>query len=172
MGQSAMPGLGFDEHLALCWSAEPLPMTIDPVVQLSAMAMLEAQAVGEDEASDRSQLHALEAKVDLCLLLLAQQSAQGFPARVQRHVQVLGREVIWSQSDPLPEGKGWLGLVLSSRLPLPLVLPAKLAVSRDNSAYVCKATLQLTDDALIEWWERTVFRHHRRQISRNRKPRH
>lgn len=172
MGQTVAPGLGFDEVLPVCWSTEPLPVSIDPVVQLSAMAMLEAQSAGDDEASERSQLHALEAKVDLCLLLLAQQSAQGFPARVERHVQVRGREVVWTQSEAVQSGSGWIGVVLSTRLPLPLVLPAELQVTPTGSGWLCVAKLVLSDDVLAEWWERTVFRHHRRQISRSRKARH
>jgi hypothetical protein len=173
-----LQGVSFAANLPLEW--QPLkpasPATIHEwmhtnAVILRALAGMENLVEDKDyEAAGASGkiLERVEAKLDLALSLLARLLASREGAPEEQPVVVSADGLEWRTATPPTLHQDILiSLHLNSNLPQPLLLPAKvILVEGSVPANRVQARFQHLSDEAREWLERTVFRHHRRNISR------
>lgn len=156
-------GVHFSATLPLCWETGKISATLENSRYLAVLAEFEQR--GDDLAKEQAELHA---KLDLALLWLARSLAGEMPAACQAWIG--NEQVCWQSSVPMEVGsKGILAFNLSDALPFLLRLPARVqsCVQAGSLWHIC-ANLEFDDEALRDWWERTVFRRHRRAIQQER----
>ena len=110
----------------------------------------------------------LSAKLDLALLWLARRPN---PAPSHGAPVTLGlEEIAWHTMHALsPVQRGALVVQLSEAFPFALQLPAEVtSCQTDQTGFVIRARLQWQNEELQDWYERTVFRYHRRDIQHRR----
>lgn len=173
---SETEGLGYDDELAVAWEAQNVSteealqrMNADASRLMKAMAAMEEHSRDtSDEVSQISQeLHRLEGKLDLVLSIVAQISSEQLSLPEPCPVTVRATGLNWTQ---LPKGlqltDGDCGVAVVyfyPGLPLPVRLPAKVVMLKDES------TSMVFTDLVAEVrnaLERHVFRHHRRVVAR------
>lgn len=127
-------------------------------ILLRALSALESTPGRDDDR--------LEAKLDLTLAVLTRLLHAKHPPPPRRHCSLSATTIVWTDEHPPAVGQDITILLhLSSLLPLPLALPAKVAaVSQDR----CQAAIVHHDEESRDCLERTIFRQHRRQIQRLR----
>ncbi|MBB5190058.1 hypothetical protein HNQ50_000768 [Silvimonas terrae] len=155
-------GLFFEMRLPLTWQNEP---TQHPLEAQRYLEVLEAMDQHPHEEREVSQV---ESRLDLQLLWLARLLT---PQKPSERDGLIGIEhVQWAQSEPLAVGQtGYVGLMLSASLPYLMSLPAQVEqVEADGQAHIILAKWDYPTPGLKEVFERTVFRHHREFIRRNR----
>jgi hypothetical protein len=174
-------GVSLDASLPLSW--EPLPessrflmaqwATANTLI-LKNLTLLDtynsetatAAVVGNEQWAQ------LETKVDLALQLLVQLygAQHGTPAS---HAIALTNDTLrWHTEKPPAHGSELLArLYLSPKLPLPILLPCRVRmVEAHEQHWWVSASLEITDTDMQDWLEKTIFRHHRRAIQQQRRP--
>jgi hypothetical protein len=109
-------------------------------------------------------LELAQAKQDLLLLWLAKSQTICLP---DAQVITVGMDQIhWHSSHVLSIGEqGWIKLAFSSQFPLLISVPARISdVQQDGSRWRCLAELTNLSPLLLDHFEQTVFRYHRRAI--------
>ncbi|MEN9658928.1 MAG: hypothetical protein RL571_2393 [Pseudomonadota bacterium] len=164
MSQLPIPdGVHFFAHLPLAWHATLQQSAFEATRYLTVLAEFEASSDERNHAQE-----ALHAKLDLMLLWTAKHLSQDLPSAKDA---VIALEVIsWLDATALPVGAhGALTLSLSRIFPFSLQLPAEIILCAvSGQGYAITARLQLKEEALRDWFERTVFRNHRRIVHSER----
>jgi hypothetical protein len=156
-------GVHFLAHLPLAWHGVLQQSAFEATRYLAVLAEFESSSEERNHAQD-----ALHAKLDLMLLWTAKNASHNLPLPKDA---VIGLETIaWADSAALPIGAhGALAISLSHILPFSLQLPAEIiSCTHMDQAYVVTARLLLKEEALRDWFERTVFRNHRRIVHAER----
>ncbi|MFC7421675.1 PilZ domain-containing protein [Iodobacter arcticus] len=164
MNQLPVPdGVHFSAHLPLVWHGVWQQSAFEATRYLAVLAEFESTSDERSHAQD-----ALHAKLDLMLLWTAKNASHNLPAAKE---VVIGLETIsWRDVAALPVGAhGALAISLSQVLPFSLQLPAEIvACVGADQAYTVTARLLLKEEALRDWFERTVFRNHRHIVHAER----
>ena len=141
----------------------------DNATLLRALLMFDEPApVAEGPQSGA--LQNLERRVDL-LLLLASSALRGLGRLPAEQPCVLtGRHLSWGSDAAIGVGRRvWARLYLRHRIPLPLVLPGQIVEESDEGELLWhRLELEPLEPSLQNDLERFVFRHHRRQVARQR----
>lgn len=165
--------VSFSATLPLAWSPHPPASGIDSGLLLSVLAILDVLPSADERQADSPRLAAMEAKLDLCLALLAQAAHRQGQTLQATAVSLSGQSAEWQQAEAPVSGAGWLSVVLSPQLPLPLDLPGQLqcqplAQSGGAAGWRCQVRFAALAEPVQEWLDKTVFRYHRRAISASR----
>ena len=164
MNQLPVPdGVCFAAHLPLAWHATLQQSAFEATRYLAVLAEFESTGDERNHAQE-----ALHAKLDLMLLWTAKNSSHDLPAAKEA---LIGLETIsWRDTSALPVGAhGALAISLSHILPFSLQLPAEIMTCKINEqGYVITARLLLKEESMRDWFERTVFRNHRRVVHAGR----
>jgi hypothetical protein len=139
------------------------------VTLLHALATIEthpSEKETEVSAATAKILERLESKVDLALNLVARLLAQStvLPATCPA---ILTAETLEWRSVEAPAQHAFLVIsaYLSPKLPLPLMLPARVeALGTEPGGSRVFARFTHLDEDTLEWLSRTIFRYHRRAI--------
>ena len=112
-------------------------------------------------------LDRLEAKIDLTLALVIQLLGRQTDLPPLRHAVLRAATLDWTADEAPAAGLGVVSLYLSPKLPLPLMLPARIAeIAESPAGFRVHAGFAHLDEEVQEWLERTVFRHHRRAVQK------
>jgi hypothetical protein len=155
-------GLFFEARLPLTWLAEPVQHPLEAQRYLEVLEAMDQHPHEEREVSQ------VESRLDLQLLWLARLLT---PHKPQEHDCLIGIEhAQWTQSEPLAvDQQGYIGLILSPSLPYLMSMPARVeAIEPQGNGLIVLARWEYPTPGLKEVFERTVFRHHREFIRRNR----
>lgn len=176
-GLSGGDAVRLEGQLPLAWALPPEdPAALQEVmadnhVLLRALLAMD-EAAGAAEADHvRDGIQSLERRLDL-LLLMASAALRGmggvppfFPCALTAH------SLRWASAEALGVGQHlWVRIYLRQRVAMPLVLPGVVVeehVLQDHSH--CR-TLEFTglEPAVKRVLERLIFRHHRRDVARQR----
>ncbi|WP_269533187.1 PilZ domain-containing protein [Chitinimonas sp. BJYL2] len=161
--------------MPISWLDSPPVTTIDPVLLLRVLALLEASPahLDDDDSPDALRWQSLEARVELMLQMVGQLLARGDCLPPLQEIELSGAGVSWNSVSPVPVGKaGYVGIYLSPRIPQPLVLSATIRECEltGSGDYRLDATFEQIDAEVQDWIEKTVFRRHRRQIFEKKHP--
>lgn len=143
----------------------------DNATLLRALLMLdEPLVVTEAESTRIDPIHHLERRVDL-LLLMASTALRGMNAMPPERPCVLSAHHLhWGDEQAIGVGQRvWARVYLRHRIALPLVLPGQIVeegVSGDRLWH--SMDIEPLEETLQNDLERFIFRHHRRQIARQR----
>lgn len=144
----------------------------DNLTLLRALRMLD-EAPPADGSRDHPALQQLERRMDL-LLLMASSALRGLQALPPEcPCTVSARQLRWGGGDAVGIGRAiWARVFLRHRIALPLMLPGRVIeeapLRADGSVMWHRMELDPMDESLQDEFERFVFRHHRRQIARQR----
>jgi hypothetical protein len=157
---------GFDANQLERWMHADLAL-------LRALAVLDSnqpEAERDTTTPTNKVLDRLEAKTDLALALIIQLLGQQTTLPPTCSVILRASTIEWITDQAPPVGASIVvSIHLSSKLPLPLVLPAKVAMNEDTPAGTrIRAHLGSLDEEVQDWLERTLFRHHRRAVQQQR----
>ncbi len=155
-------GLFFEARLPLTWQNEPVQHPLEAQRYLEVLEAMDQHPHEEREVSQ------VESRLDLQLLWLARLLT---PQKPPERDSLIGIEhVQWVQSEPLAVGqRGYVGLMLSNSLPYLMSLPAQVEhIETGDDGQIILAKWDYPTPGLKEVFERTVFRHHREFIRRNR----
>ncbi|AZN36147.1 PilZ domain-containing protein [Iodobacter ciconiae] len=156
-------GVHFHAHLPLAWHGLLQQSAFEATRYLAVLAEFESNNDERGHAQD-----ALHAKLDLMLLWTAKNASHSLPPPKE---VIVGLETIaWRDTAALPVGvHGVLAISLSHVFPFSLQLPAQImGCTVAEHGYVLTARLLLQEEALRDWFERTVFRNHRRIVHAER----
>ncbi|PHV13110.1 PilZ domain-containing protein [Chitinimonas sp. BJB300] len=155
--------------LPVAWHLDVPPIGSDGVLLLRVLALLEAvpSNYNEDDSAETLRWQGLEARVDLCLLLLGQLLLRDGVLPQVCAIELSGEGACWTHPQLLRVGeRGTLALYLSPRIPQPLLLPASLTdvQAKEGGSCLVQAKFELGDIELQDWLDKTIFRRHRREI--------
>lgn len=146
------------------------------ILTLRVLELMEAAPLRYDEEGSEETLRwqALEARVDLCLQMLAQLLARDSALPAEQEVQLSGTGAHWRSEQANMVGEhGSLALYLSPQVPQALLLPARItACQQVEQGWLTSVQFERLDPELQDWLDKTIFRHHRRQISQLRRHAH
>ncbi len=165
-------------QLPLAWGAPPEDpaalsdvMADNHVLLRALLAMDEAAGAAETEHARDSGIQSLERRVDL-LLLMASAALRGmgkvpppFPCILTAHT------LRWASPEALGVGQHfWTRVYLRQRVVMPLVLPGVVVEEHALQAHGYCRTLEFRglEPAVQRGLERLIFRHHRRDVARQR----
>lgn len=169
-------GVSYPATLPLDWHVEPAPSDdmiatwmYGNVTLLRALATVEA--LQPEKEADHGPgvgkiLERLEFKIDLALSLVAKLLTQNvtLPSSCPAFLSAAGIEWICKET-PAQGADILIHAYISPKLPQPLILPAKIASTRqEESGTRVYATFTHLSEEAHDWLSRTVFRYHRRAI--------
>lgn len=156
-------GVHFRATLPLRWQEEYRAATLESARYLAVLAEFEQN--NDDRPKEQTELHA---KLDLALLWLSRTLVGDLPPASRALIGL--EQICWWSESSLPAGShGAVGLNFSESLPFMLPLPVEVeSCVQDGAQWRICARIMLEDENLREWWERTVFRRHRREIQQER----
>ncbi|MFC4161563.1 PilZ domain-containing protein [Chitinimonas lacunae] len=164
--------LAIHQPLPLSWLPSATPtLAGDAITLLRALAIIDQLPVRHDDEQDE-RWRELEARVDLCLLMLGRLLARDGAAPESTTTALSGSQVSWLSADPpAPGSVGVLALYLSQALPLPLYLDARVTevAAVVEGRWQVEAQFLIEAEELQDWLDKTVFRYHRREISQRKK---
>jgi hypothetical protein len=159
--------------LPLDWSdgIEPALADVmaDNAILLRALLILDESAAPAPTES-RDAVQNLERRVDL-LLLLANSALRSVTRMPPARPCVLSaRHLRWGSETALGVGRRvWVRIYLRHRIALPLILPGQIVEEEVQGELLWhRLELEPLEQALQDDLERLVFRHHRRQVARQR----
>ena len=141
----------------------------DNLTLLRALLMLDEPAASGDPARADANSH-LERRMDL-LLLMASTALRGMQALPRERSCVLSaRRLYWASEGSIGVGRRlWARIWLRHRIALPLMLPGQIVEEEvEGDVLWHRLDIETLEPALQNDLERFVFRHHRRQIARQR----
>ncbi len=141
----------------------------DNLTLLRALLMLDEPAAASDPARTETSSH-IERRLDL-LLLMASTALRGMQQLPRERSCVLSaRRVYWASEESIGVGRRlWLRVWLRHRIALPLMLPGQVVEEEvDGDQLWHRLDIEALDPALQHELERLVFRHHRREVARQR----
>ena len=173
--EAAQDAVRLEARLPLDW-VEAIPpdtaladVMADNAMLLRALMMLDEPLAGGD-AGRVDAVQQLERRLDL-LLLMTSSALRGLQPLPAAHPCVLSaRQLLWSDGVAIGAGRHvWARVFLRQRIPLPLLLPGQIVEeSVEQQALWHRMVFEPLDAELQDELERFVFRHHRRQVARQR----
>ena len=174
----AVAAVQLDGVFPLDWVEELNPpqafaeVMADNMTLLRALLMLDEPTASHDGENGRSDpIHNLERRVDL-LLLMASTALRGLGnLPVERPCALSSRKLRWASEQPIELGRRlWARIYLRHRIALPLLLPGQITEQRpDRGQFWHTLELDPLDQQVQNELDRLIFRHHRRQVARQRK---
>ncbi len=178
--RGAVAPVQLDGVLPLDWVDDITPdsaradVMADNATLLRALLMLDDSAATAAAPADPARADALqnlERRLDL-LMLMASTALRGLqPLPPDRPCVLSSRKLRFGAEHPLQAGRRlWARLYLRHRVALPLILPGTV-VEIEHTPRMIWHTLQLDplDAALQNDLDRLIFRHHRREVARQRR---
>lgn len=139
---------------------------------LRALLMLDEPPVSHEVEHGRPDpIQNLERRVDL-LLLMASAALRGLGnLPPERPCALSSRKLRWASEQPLHVGRRlWARIYLRHRIALPLLLPGRIGeLIPDRGQFWHTLELDALDQQVQNDLDRLIFRHHRRQVARQRK---
>jgi len=139
---------------------------------LRALLMLDEPPVSHEAEHGRSDpIQNLERRVDL-LLLMASAALRGLGnLPPERPCALSSRKLRWASEQPLEVGRRlWARIYLRHRIALPLLLSGRITeLHPDRGQFWHTLELDPLDQQVQNDLDRLIFRHHRRQVARQRK---
>ncbi|WP_298290310.1 PilZ domain-containing protein [Thiomonas sp.] len=139
---------------------------------LRALLMLDEPPVSHEAEHGRPDpIQNLERRVDL-LLLMASAALRGLGnLPPERPCALSSHKLRWASEEALDVGRHvWARIYLRHRIALPLVLPGVITeLLPDRGQFWHTLELQGLDATVQNDLDRLIFRHHRRQVARQRK---
>lgn len=159
MKPAPIEGVHFCAVLPLAWQEQCYSSSFETARYLAVLAEFEQNR--EDIPAAQTEINA---KLDLALLWLARMLASDLPPPCEAAIGL--EQLCWQSQAPVAVGEqGFVVLNLSQSLPFRLSLPAQIVACAENTGcWQITAHLQISDEGSRDWWERTVFRRHRRVI--------
>ena len=167
--------VAFEGPLAAEWRGSDAPSAVNGDV---ALAFALAQQLGEErwDAPDGpdvqiQSLRRLEAKLNLCLMLLGRVLASGQASPLRQSVRFNAHGLAWRQPATTfaPAPRGSVRIVLDEVPALPFELPSTLAVRVSRPDEIeCVALFDPLSTELADAIQRYVFRAHRRRVAETR----
>lgn len=162
----------------LDWVDDVHPVTARADILADNLTLLRAlrtldEAPPADGARDQPAVQQLERRMDL-LLLMASTALRGLQALPPEcPCTVSARQLRWGGGEPVGVGrKIWARVFLRHRIALPLMLPGRVIeeapLGAGGTVMWHGMELDPMDESLQDEFERFVFRHHRRQVARQR----
>lgn len=139
---------------------------------LRALLMLDEPAAAHESDQGRPDpIHNLERRIDL-LLLMASTALRGMgtlPA--ERPCALASRKLRWASEQSIGVGRRlWARLYLRHRVALPLMLPGRISEEQfDRGQFWHTLEIDPLEPSVQNDLDRLIFRHHRRQVARQRK---
>ncbi|OIQ73773.1 hypothetical protein GALL_445860 [mine drainage metagenome] len=174
----AVAAVQLDGVMPLDWVDELDPpsaradVMADNSTLLRALLMLDEPAVSHDVEHGRSDpIQNLERRVDL-LLLMASTALRGLGnLPPDRPCALASRKLRWASEQRIDVGRRlWARIYLRHRVALPLVLPGRITEEHaDRGQFWHTLELDPLDQQVQNDLDRLIFRHHRRQVARQRK---
>lgn len=175
----------FDDTPAICYTAA-LPFKVEPLSDENQIAVwnntnfillrafyhldiveLPSETKEQPTALDKT-MERLEAKVDLTMQLMSMLVHQQTPLPPIQIVSLFTDRLCWQTStlSVAIDQTLLLTLYISGKIPLPLILPAKVIQIRSLDTQQFEITAKFTglDENTQDWLDRTIFRFHRREI--------
>jgi hypothetical protein len=172
-------GLHYDDHLPLRWRpASVAEQTSSHIAEANAeflRVMTAFEEHGPERSDERPELAheilRIESKLNLLLDLMGRLLAQQLKLPAPVPVSLSAERLAWTSAKAPSVGDTLLvELYLRPEYPSPLTLPVKvLSVIPEKGGRRTTAEIVNLDDKVREWWEKTIFRHHRRQIAQARR---
>lgn len=178
-GSSLGAGLHYEDSLPLRWRRLNLAeLSSAHIVEANAefLRVMEAFEEHGPERSDESpelahEILRIESKLNLLLDLMGRLLARQLKLPPPVPVSLGADHLAWTA--PRAPAVGEMVLVeiyLRPEYPSPITLPAKVvSVAPDNEGKRTTVEIATLDQEVREWWEKTIFRHHRRQIAHARR---
>jgi hypothetical protein len=141
----------------------------DILTLLRALLMLDEPAPATDASRSDATSH-LERRLDL-LLLMASTALRGMQQLPRERTCVLSaRRLYWASDESVGVGRRiWVRVWLRHRIALPLMLPGQVVEEEVEGEQLWhRLDIEPLEPALQNDLERFVFRHHRRQVARQR----
>ncbi len=141
----------------------------DNLTLLRALLMLDEPAPAADASRSDTTSH-LERRLDL-LLLMASTALRGMQQLPRECACVLSaRRLYWASDESVGVGRRiWVRVWLRHRIALPLMLPGQVVEEEVEGEQLWhRLDIEPLEPALQNDLERFVFRHHRRQVARQR----
>lgn len=141
----------------------------DNLTLLRALLMLDEAAPAADSSRSEATSH-LERRLDL-LLLMASTALRGMQQLPRECSCVLSaRRLYWASDESVGVGRRiWVRVWLRHRIALPLMLPGQVLEEEVEGEQLWhRLDIEPLEPALRNELERFVFRHHRRQVARQR----
>jgi hypothetical protein len=138
---------------------------------LAALALLD-QPLAVHEGHDRAGLDRLETKLDLALNLLGLMLSAQRPAPLSQFLRLSQHDISWlDEAGPEPGSEVLVLLHASTRLPLHLTLPARVAALNTEAEGIrVHASFEQLSKELRESLAQWVFREHRREVHARHAP--
>ncbi|WP_374353554.1 PilZ domain-containing protein [Chitinimonas sp.] len=158
-------------RLPVQWEGDTVGNMAEGSLLLRVLALLESQAVQDDDDSPEAlRWQAMEARIDLCLQLLAQLLARNAPPPAAVPLRLASSQLAWESAQALAQGMaGAVAIWLSPLLPRPLLLPARIsACDAHGDAFWITAQFDVLDSQLQDLLDKTIFRKHRREVFERR----
>lgn len=166
-------GLFIERLLPLAWTPNALASAQEiadwmqgNLLLLKALAGLETPTREAEGEPHSAELQRLETKIDLTLTLVAELLRRQTPLPAQTPVTVGSAQISWQAADIVPGTRGVVALYLSPHLPWPLQLPVEITACGEGRVHA--RLLHLSED-VQHWLDRTLFRHHRRELQTRRR---
>jgi hypothetical protein len=172
-------GLSYDDHLPLRWRRASTAEQASPHVAETNAEFLRVMAAFEEHSPERAEerpelaheILRIESKLNLLLDLMGRLLAQQLKLPVPVPVSLGADQLAWTAAKAPAVGDSLLvELYLRPEYPSPLTLPVRvMSVEPDEGGRRTTAEIANLDDEVREWWEKTIFRHHRRQVAHARR---
>ncbi len=173
--EAAHDAVRLEGRLPLDW-VESIPadaaladVMADNAMLLRALLMLDEPLPAAD-AGRVDAVQQLERRVDL-LLMMTSSALRGLqPLPSVRACVLSARQLLWTSEEAIGAGRRvWARVYLRHRIPLPLLLPGQIIEeSVDDGLLWHRLEIEPLDAEVQDELERFVFRHHRRQVARQR----
>ncbi len=164
-------------QLPLAWGAPPedpealQDVMADNTVLLRALLAMDEAAGAAETDHVRDGIQSLERRLDL-LLLMASAALRGMGGLPPLYRCILtARSLRWASAEALGVGQPlWARIYLRQRVVMPLVLPGVVVEehSAENHGHCRTLEFRGLEPAVQRDLERLIFRHHRRDVARQR----
>ena len=183
LGDASSPGVrgeavSLHARLPMDWTDTITPesalgdVMADNLTLLRALLMLDEPAASHESDQGRPDpIHNLERRIDL-LLLMASTALRGMGTLpTERPCALASRKLCWASDRSIGVGRRlWARLYLRHRVALPLILPGRIAEEHfDRGQFWHTLDIDALDQPVQNDLDRLIFRHHRRQVARQRK---
>lgn len=158
-----LDGPAFSAILPACWLSDYSQNPLEASRYLAVLAEFEREEMAQAAADSL-----LGARLDLALLWLARSLNQAPAGKLDITLGL--EEVLWRADCALPTGqRGVLAVQISTSFPFSLQLPVQIISSEAGAGeFLIRARFLWPNEELRDWYERTVFRYHRRDIQHRR----
>lgn len=174
-------GLVYEDSLPLAWAPAGVAddASFDHIQEANEKFLRIASVLDEQlaEPADAEpelthELRRLESKLDMLLEMVGRALAAQLTLPPAAHVWLSSERIEWISPDkpPGPQAQVLVSLYLVAAYPYPLLLAGKVhAVEADAAGQRVTVVFEELGETVRDWLDKTIFRHHRRQIAHARR---